>query len=97
MGRRKAYKIASRSEEEITSLIRRLSRIEGQVKGIKRMVTEGKTCEELLIQLRSIDKSIKSISNEIVKDYMMTYVVEEVQNGNLTVLKQLDDFYKSLQ
>lgn len=97
MGRRKVCKTANRTEEEKKNLTLRLSRIEGQVRGIKRMIAEDKPCEELLIQLRSIDKAVKSISNEIVKDYMMTYVAEEVQKGNLTVLKQLDEFYRTLQ
>lgn len=97
MGRRKEYKIIYTEEEEKINLIHRLSKIEGQVRGIKRMIAEEKKYDELLIQLRSIDKALASISNELVRDFMTTHVVTEVQKGNLEVLKQLEDFYKSLQ
>ena len=97
MERKKEYKKTNRTDKDKKNLTLRLSKIEGQVRGIKRMIAEDKSCEELLIQLRSIEKAMKSISNEVIKDFMMTHVVEEVQKGNIEILKQVDEYYKTLQ
>ena len=50
-----------RSEEEIKSLVNRLSRIEGQVRGIRRMVEEGVYCPEILTQSAAVSAAMNGV------------------------------------
>lgn len=54
MNERKTY----RTEEEKRSITNRLNRIEGQIRGINRMILEDRYCDEILIQLSAIDLSL---------------------------------------
>jgi CsoR family transcriptional regulator, copper-sensing transcriptional repressor len=51
------------------SLARRLRRIEGQVRGVARMVEEERDCRELLQQLSAIRAAIQQVSVAVVRDY----------------------------
>lgn len=50
-----------RTKEETEKLVKRLNRIEGQVKGIKNMVVEDRECMEILNQLRSVSSALKGV------------------------------------
>ncbi len=54
-----------RTEDEKKYLKTRLNTVEGQIRGVSKMVEEDKYCNDILIQLLAINKSIKSISNYI--------------------------------
>ena len=55
-----------RSEEEKRSLINRLSRIEGQVRGIKAMLEDDKYCIDILTQTSATASALNSLSREIL-------------------------------
>ena len=50
-----------RTKEETEKLVKRLNRIEGQVKGIKNMIVEDRECMEILNQLRSVSSALKGV------------------------------------
>ena len=50
-----------RTQEETNNLVKRLNRIEGQVKGIKNMILEDRECMEILNQLRSVSSALKGV------------------------------------
>ena len=52
------------------TLNRRLSRIEGQVRGLQKMIDEDQDCEDILIQLTAIRGGIESVGSLILKNYM---------------------------
>lgn len=52
-----------RSEQEYKDLINRLSRIEGQIRGIKRMLDEDCYCPDIITQVRAMLRSIASIKS----------------------------------
>ncbi len=54
------------------NVISRLKRIEGQVRGLVRMVEEGKRCEEILIQVKAVRSALQSANAVILKRYMLT-------------------------
>jgi DNA-binding FrmR family transcriptional regulator len=62
-------------------VIERLSRIEGHIRGIKKMVEEGKECEDVLIQISAVQSAIKSLSIVILKDHMEHCIVEAIDEG----------------
>ena len=59
----------------------RLSRIEGHVRGVKRMLGEHGTCEDLLIQLAAIRSAVNQVQTRLLENHMQTCVAEAVRSG----------------
>lgn len=93
MDERKTY----RNDEDKRAITNRLNRIEGQIRGINNMVVEDRYCDEILIQLSAIDKSIKSLANYILEKHMKSCVKENIMNGNEAVLDEIVDLFKRFQ
>ena len=83
-----------RTEEEKKSLNIRLNKIIGQMNGIKKMIDEDRYCDDILIQLAAIEKSVKSLSTVILDNHMRTCLVKSIQNGDLTVVDEIVDLFK---
>ncbi len=77
-----------RTEEEHKKLINRLSRIEGQVRGIKRMVEEDAYCIDILTQLAAIKASLSSFTSELLFEHMRSCVKNDVVKGNDDLLEE---------
>ena len=75
-------KFTKRSESEKKIINNRLNRIEGQVRGVKKMIEEDRYCDDVLIQLSAIDKSVKSLANHILENHMQTCVLKDLESGN---------------
>ncbi len=86
-----------RSEEDKKAITSRLNRISGQINGIKKMIEEDKYCDDVLIQLSAVNKSIKSLANLLIEKHMNTCVVREITNGNTEVLTEIVDLFKRFQ
>ena len=80
-----------RTEEEKKYLKTRLNTIEGQIRGVSKMVDEDKYCNEVLTQLLAINKSIKSLSTDILKGHLSTCVVQDIKNDKLEVINEVMD------
>lgn len=87
-------KKTQRSNEEKKLITNRLSRIEGQVKGIKKMVEKDKYCNDILIQLSAIENSIKSLSNHILENHLYSCVTNDLEKGNLEIIDELISLFK---
>jgi DNA-binding FrmR family transcriptional regulator len=61
-------------------LIKRLNVIDGQVKGIIKMVEEDRFCDEILIQVSAVRNSLKSIGNELLIAHLKTCVKDALKN-----------------
>lgn len=59
----------------------RLSRIEGHVRGIKRMLSEHSSCEDLLIQLSAVRSALNQATARLLENHMETCVAECVRAG----------------
>lgn len=59
----------------------RLSRIEGHVRGVKRMLTEHGTCEDLLIQVSAIRSALNQVQARLLENHMETCVAQAVRAG----------------
>ena len=87
-------KKTKRNEEEKKKINNRISRIEGQLKGIKRMVEEDTYCNDILIQLSAIENSIKSLSNYILENHLYSCVTRDLENGKLEIIDELTGLFK---
>ena len=83
-----------RTEEEYKKLIHRLNRIEGQVKGIKRMVEQNAYCTDILIQVSAINSALNSFNKELLANHIKTCVADDIRQGKDDTI---DDLVKTLQ
>lgn len=83
-----------RGDEEKKIINNRLSRIEGQLRGIKRMVQEDVYCNDILIQLSAIENSVKSLSNHILENHLYSCVTKDLENGNTEIIDELIGLFK---
>lgn len=90
-------KLTIRSEEDKKKIISRINRIEGQVRGISSMIENDRYCDDILIQLSAIDKSIKSLANFILEKHMKSCVKDNLLKGNDSVLDEIVDLFKRFQ
>ncbi|MGG3990210.1 metal-sensing transcriptional repressor, partial [Bacillus smithii] len=60
-------KMVPRTEEEIESLIKRLKRIEGQVRGVQKMVEDNRYCIDILVQISAIQAALKKVGFNLLE------------------------------
>ena len=70
--------------------------IEGQIRGVQNMINEDKYCNDILIQLLAINKSIKSVSNEIFKNHLSTCVVRDIKNNDPKIIDEVMELIRRL-
>lgn len=56
-------------------IVKRLRRIEGQVRGVQSMVSEERSCRDILQQLTAIRFAVQGVSNLVLEDYMSDCIV----------------------
>ena len=83
-----------RSEEDKKNLINRISRISGQVDGVKKMIENDRYCPDILIQLASIEKSIKSLSSIILDNHMYSCVIKGIKEGDESKIDEVIDLFR---
>jgi DNA-binding FrmR family transcriptional regulator len=66
---------------EKSAHLKRLRRIEGQVRGLQRMVEEDKYCIDILTQVSAATKALQSFSLELLDEHLSHCVVEAAQKG----------------
>ncbi|MCD7980818.1 MAG: metal-sensing transcriptional repressor [Clostridiales bacterium] len=87
-------KTKERSPEEYRSLMNRLTRIEGQVRGVQRMLARDAYCVDILIQVSAINSALNSFNKELLGNHIRSCVVENVRSGNDEVI---DELVKTIQ
>lgn len=78
-----------RSEKEYKDLIHRLNRIEGQVRGVKKMVENDAYCVDVLTQVAAINAALNSFNKVLLANHMRSCVVENIRNGKDEVIDEL--------
>ena len=64
------------------ALDNRLASVEGLIGAIRRMMAEGRDCEEILLQLSAAESSISKVAKIVLKDHFNRCVLEAVENGD---------------
>lgn len=90
-------KQTKRNEEEKKKIEVRVNKLIGQMNGIKKMVDEDRYCDDILIQLSAIDKSIKSLANYILDNHLHSCVKDNIEKGNYEVLDEIIDLFRRFQ
>jgi CsoR family transcriptional regulator, copper-sensing transcriptional repressor len=81
----------NRSQKMRESLINRLSRVEGQVRGIKGMIEKDTYCDDILHQISAVQSAMKSISKLVLESHMRSCLIERIQSGETEVVDELLD------
>ena len=89
-------KTKARTEEEYRSLIHRLSRIEGQVRGIRAMVEKGAYCTDILIQSAAATAALNAFNRELLENHIRTCVADDIRAGKNEVIDELMDTLQRL-
>lgn len=83
------HKTKERSPEEHRKLINRLSRIEGQIRGIKRMVEEDAYCVDILVQVAAANAALNSFNKELLSEHIKTCVTNDIKAGKEETVDEL--------
>ena len=78
-----------RSEQEVKSLIHRLNRIEGQIRGIRGMVERDCYCPDILVQSAAVTAAMNAFSKELLASHIRTGVADDIRAGNDAVIDEL--------
>lgn len=78
-----------RTDEEVRRLTHRLSRIEGQIRGLKEMLQNDAYCIDILVQVSAATAALNSFSKELLATHIKTCVAENIRNGNNEVVDEL--------
>ena len=83
-------KVAGFTERHQRDLAARLNRIEGQVRGLRKMVEEDRYCVDLLMQLSSVQEALRGVGKQVMRHYLQTCATKAIQGRNR------DDIYDEL-
>jgi DNA-binding FrmR family transcriptional regulator len=89
-------KTKERDEKEIKSLINRLSRIEGQIRGIRGMIEKDAYCTDILTQSAAVGAAIDAFNRELLSSHIRTCVADDIRRGNDETVDELLDILRKL-
>ena len=78
-----------RSEEERKKLMNRLSRIEGQIRGIKGMLEKDCYCADIITQSAAVSAAISAFNRELLSSHIHSCVVRDIRGGDDEVVDEL--------
>ena len=78
-----------RSPEEYKALVNRLSRIEGQVRGIHAMLDKDVYCADILVQVAAVNAALNGFSKELLSQHVRTCVADDLRAGGTQKLDEL--------
>jgi DNA-binding FrmR family transcriptional regulator len=69
-------------QHDRTAVLNRLSRIEGHVGAVKRMVAEDISCPDILVQIAAVRSALNSVGRIILEDHIRNCMMDASQNGD---------------
>lgn len=82
-------KTTLRNEEEKKKLQNRLSRIEGQIRGIKNMIENDAYCTDILMQSAAVNAAVNAFNKELLAAHIKGCVANGIRNGDDSVIDEL--------
>lgn len=78
-----------RSEEEQKSLILRLKKAEGQIRGIEKMVENDAYCPDILVQVLAVTNALNSFNKELLACHIKSCVTEDIKAGRTEAVDEM--------
>ena len=85
-----------RDEKEKRDLMNRLKRIEGQVRGLQRMLDEDAWCPDILTQASAVNSAVNSFCRTLLANHLRTCVTEDILAGHEETMDELMDTLQKL-
>ncbi|HZG58736.1 metal-sensitive transcriptional regulator [Paenibacillus sp.] len=84
------------SEKTKSSLTNRLNRIEGQIRGIKGLIDRNAYCDDVLIQIASVQSALNGVGKLLLENHLRGCVVDRIQEGDAKVVAELLETMRKL-
>lgn len=68
----------------------RLAAIEGHVKGIRQMLKDEKECDDIILQVYAVEKSINKVARIMIKSHLNVCVKESIEKGEYDILDKFN-------
>lgn len=91
-----SHRTKDRSEKELKDLVSRLNRVEGQVRGIRRMLEEDAYCPDIMIQVSAVKAALDSFNCALLSQHIRGCVAEDIRNGDESTIDELIDTIKKI-
>lgn len=78
-----------RTEDQKKKLLNRLSRIEGQVRGVRKMIESDAYCNDVLVQSAAIAAAVDAFNREVLRAHLHSCVVRDIRAGDDGVVDEL--------
>lgn len=85
------HRTKERSEAEYKSLIHRLNRIEGQIRGIRGMLEKSAYCPDILAQAAAANAALNAFGRELLAQHIRTCVARDIRSGKDETIDELLD------
>lgn len=73
------------------SNLKRLRRIEGQVRGLQRLVAEERYCADILVQLSSVQEALRAVARELMRNHLRHCASEAIRDGSASRAEAMYD------
>lgn len=90
-----ADQIRTLSPERRQEVLLRLRRIEGQVRGVQRMVEEGRDCREIVTQVAAVKSALASVNSQVLQCYASGCLGDAEQPTDRTIAELIELFQAS--
>lgn len=77
------------SDKVKSNLVTRLNRIEGQIRGIKRLIENDTYCDDVITQISATQSAMNSVAKILLEGHMKSCVLERIQEGDTEVLDEV--------
>ncbi len=84
-----SIRLSHHSDDLKKRLVNRLHRIEGQVRGIEKMIKENVYCDDILNQISSVKSAMDGVSQILLEAHIKSCVLEQIKKGDSKVLDEL--------
>ncbi len=87
--------VTPRTDDEKQQVLNRLKRIEGQVRGIQKMIEEDRYCVDVLVQISAINNALKKVGFSLMERHTNHCVSDAIQKGEGE--EAIDELMKVMQ
>ena len=82
-------RMAHHAYETKNQMVKRMNRIEGQVRGIANMIENNVYCDDILHQFMSVESAIDGVKTQLLEAHMKSCVIHQIQDGEIGVVDEL--------
>ena len=81
-----------------SACLTRLRRIEGQVRGLQRMIEDERYCIDILTQVQAVRAALRKVEDEVLKDHVEHCVHNAIRGGNpAEQIEKVDELFRVLE